>query len=281
MRPRTPHLILDRQELVIGALVGAPRDETWPRVMTDLCAAFDAARSALPIRDAATEHRRGRFAVVTCGISYGGGQTEPRNRSHPQSHQEVAAALLANPAVQRVAGFGSAALKVYAPRLHRYYSDTMDALLHHHRGLRRNFVNSVFASATFNLGPQTVARTHTDHLNLPAGLCAITALGSFDAEAGGHLILWDLKLVVKFPPGATVLIPSALLRHSNTTLQPGETRFSLTQYSAGGLFQWVECGFKPQGAVSAAGKKRHARGEERWNEGLARFSRASELTTAG
>ncbi|KAL7278117.1 hypothetical protein ACG7TL_008088 [Trametes sanguinea] len=264
-------------KLVIGALVGAPRDETWPRVMTDLCATFDAARSALPIRDAATEHHRGRFAAAyRTAVGKRAIKRSPPLCWRIPPFSEWPGSVAPGMSSER----RTAALKVYAPRLHRYYSDTMDALLHHHRGLRRNFVNSVFASATFNVGPQTVARTHTDHLNLPAGLCAITALGSFDAEAGGHLILWDLKLVIKFPPGATVLIPSALLCHSNTALQPGETRFSLTQYSAGGLFQWVECGFKPQGAVSAAGKKRYARGEEHWNEGLARFSRASELTTA-
>ncbi|KAL7278561.1 hypothetical protein ACG7TL_007560 [Trametes sanguinea] len=193
---RAPHLILDCQERVIGVLVGAPRDETWPCVMSELCAALEVARSSLPAQGTAGEHRRGRFAAIACGISYGGGQTEPRNRSHPQSHQDVAATLLANRAVQRVAGFASSALQVYAPRIHSYYAETMDALLRHHSNLRRNFVNSVFASATFNLGPQTVAYTHTDHLNLPAGLCAITALGSFNADAGGHLVLWDLKLVV-------------------------------------------------------------------------------------
>jgi len=55
--------------------------------------------------------------------------------------------------------------------------------------------------------------------------------------------LWDCHLVVEFPPGATILLPSAILAHSNVTISPEETRYSFTQYTAGGLFRWVDQGF--------------------------------------
>ena len=77
---------------------------------------------------------------------------------------------------------------------------------------------------------------HRDAANLVYGWCAITALGNFNPTRGGHLILWDMKLVVEFPPSATVLIPSSLVVHSNTRLQEGEECMSFTQYAAGGLF---------------------------------------------
>ncbi|KAJ7624191.1 hypothetical protein B0H17DRAFT_1151319 [Mycena rosella] len=51
------------------------------------------------------------------------------------------------------------------------------------------------------------------------GWCSITALGDFDPNKGGHLILWDLRLAIRFPPGSTILIPSALLHHSNVAIQ--------------------------------------------------------------
>jgi len=54
-----------------------------------------------------------------------------------------------------------------------------------------------------------------DFGNLPYGWCAITSLGPFDPKRGGHLVLWDLQLVIEFPPGSTILIPSAVLQHSN------------------------------------------------------------------
>jgi hypothetical protein len=50
--------------------------------------------------------------------------------------------------------------------------------------------------------------------------------------------------VVEFPPGSTVLIPSAILSHSNVDINEGEKRYSFTQYASGGLFRWVENGFK-------------------------------------
>lgn len=39
-------------------------------------------------------------------------------------------------------------------------------------------------------------------------MCAITTLSDYDPKAGGHLVLWDLKLVIEFPPGSTILILS-------------------------------------------------------------------------
>ncbi|KAF8878633.1 hypothetical protein BD779DRAFT_1613016 [Infundibulicybe gibba] len=111
------------------------------------------------------------------------------------------------------------------------------------RGVARNFNNSIYPAITFNCGPKTECREHVDHGNASNMLCAITALGEFDHTRGGHLVLFPLKLAIQFPPGATILIPSACLAHGNTTLQPGETRQSITQYCAGGLIRWVDYGF--------------------------------------
>jgi hypothetical protein len=68
-------------------------------------------------------------------------------------------------------------------------------------------------------------------------------VGDFNPDAGGHLVLWDFKLVVRFPAGSTVLIPSTLLLHSNTPIRSGEARYSIVQYAAGGLFRWAHGGF--------------------------------------
>lgn len=56
-------------------------------------------------------------------------------------------------------------------------------------------------------------------------------------------MLWNFGLVIQFPPGSTALIPSALICHSNSTIQPGETRFSVVQYASGRVFRWVSNGF--------------------------------------
>ncbi len=80
-------------------------------------------------------------------------------------------------------------------------------------------------------------------MNLAYGWCAIQALGNFDPKKGGHIVLWELRLVVEFPPGALILIPSATITHSNTPVAEGESRSSFTQYMPGGLFRWVDYGY--------------------------------------
>ncbi|KAJ7870755.1 hypothetical protein B0H14DRAFT_2345549, partial [Mycena olivaceomarginata] len=85
---------------------------------------------------------------------------------------------------------------------------------------------------------------HADFGNKADGMCLIGTLGDFNADQGGHLVCWDYDLIVRFPPGCSILIPSAVVTHSNTPIQDGEERFSLIQYSAGGLFRWVNNGFQ-------------------------------------
>jgi hypothetical protein len=171
--------------------------------------------------------------------------------------------------------------KTWAPKLYKYYETKLGQLYARTPSLEVNFKNSIWTAATFNFGPQTVAFKHRDSANLAFGLCAITALGQFDSKRGGHLILWDMELVIEFPPGATILIPSALLTHSNAPVQPGEVRMSLTQYCAGGLFRWVDQGFQTAGDFEAADKKGKERfdqkAKERWQMGIDLFSTLSEL----
>lgn len=178
--------------------------------------------------------------------------------------------------------FCAACFAAWAPSLFSHYVDHLRPLYAKYPKLKRNFINSVFACATFNFGPTTCTFDHTDPGNLPFGWCAITALGNFDPTCGGHLVLWDLKLVLEFPPGATILIPSAALRHSNTAIQQGETRYSFTQYTAGGLFRWVDQGYQTsysyKAKLSRAQKSREAaRDVERWKMGVGLFSTLNSL----
>jgi hypothetical protein len=207
--------------------------------------------------------------------------------------------LIATVAIQRFAGFASsklshfyldrllmektpAAFQLFAPRLFSYYQTELDKLYLSNPNLQRNFAKSVWPAATFNFGPQTVTFLHTDPGNLAWGWCSISSFGPFDHTRGGHLILWDLGLVVDFPSGSTVLIPSSLVRHSNTAIQPDERRYSFTQYAAGGLFRWVYNGFCSDKeflgkATSAQKEKWDADRVRRWEDGLAMFSTLSEF----
>ena len=112
-------------------------------------------------------------------------------------------------------------------------------------------------AATFNLGPATVSIPHTDANNLPHGWCAVTAFGDFDPDKGGHLILWDLGLVIRFPPGHTVLLPSGCVRHSNVGIGPSERRYSMVLYSAGGLFRYKEYGMNTMEEAMAEDREKY------------------------
>lgn len=226
----------------------------------------------------------------------------PGNLVNTAINAAVLASLLSNVYIVRIAGFASgkylcpvfccryphtyilAAFATWAPNLYAYYVDHLRPLHMKYPRLKRNFVNSVFAAATFNFGPVTCTYPHRDPGNLPFGWCAITALGKFDPTRGGHLVLWDMHLIIEFPPGTTILIPSASIRHSNVAIQKGETRFSFTQYTAGGLFRWVDQGFQPTSSFLAGLSRQEAQDEnvrakvqERWNMGVNLFSDLASL----
>ncbi|KAF8195981.1 hypothetical protein K438DRAFT_1968448 [Mycena galopus ATCC 62051] len=102
--------------------------------------------------------------------------------------------------------------------------------------------------------------------------------GRMDGRTGGSPDR-DLKLIIRFPPGSTILIPSALMRHSNTSIQTHETRFSFTQYTSAGIFRFIENGFQSDKAVYSGGLShmdhaaRIAARKSRWLEGLKMYRR--------
>lgn len=144
----------------------------------------------------------------------------------------------------------------------------MKRLKEKHPHLQPPFGDLPFAASTLNLGPRTVTTRHKDSKNLSFGLCAIVALGEFDAKKGGRLRLEEAKVELEFAPGDIILIPSACVTHYNTDIGRRETRSSLTFYSAGQLVRWVKDGCRPVSSLNAAEKAEVIkRGEETWKEG--------------
>ena len=257
---------------------------------------------------------RGKYRTCSLGPSFGGGQTVsiflllpfrlihplvqfPQNFSHKEFNIPVFEAFLENAAVERMAKVASSkctsthhesalliftgAMAFYAPKLYQYYCTTMKELYDSDTALEPPFKGSVFASMSPN-PKKAVAHMHKDTGNLAFGWCGIQSLGHFDYKKGGHLILQELGLVVEFPPGSTILLPSASVTHGNTPIAAEETRSSLVHYSAGGLFRWVEYGcqkwedFKQADPVNAA-KAWDARTTTRVPFALSLFSKVDEL----
>lgn len=164
-------------------------------------------------------------------------------------------------------------MATWAPGLYGFYQEMTDRLHHRHPNLDKVFPGGIFSAVSYNFGPQTVCYPHIDPGNLAFGECSVTPFGVFDYMKGGHLILWDLKMVIEFPPGCTILFPSAVVSHSNVSIGKHERRYSFAQYTAGGLFRWVDQGFQTKEKQRASmSPEQHEEEDKRlaqlWNIGL-------------
>ncbi|KAJ7821735.1 hypothetical protein B0H13DRAFT_2241710 [Mycena leptocephala] len=209
---------------------------------------------------------------------------EPGELCHNEPNTRLTDEFLRHESFQRMAGFANCLFKVFAPVLYAFYATQMALIAVWRPSLHWNFARSVFAACTFNFGPHAITVPHLDFGNLAWGWCAVTALGFFDPDVGGHLILWDLKLVIRFPPGSTILLPSALIRHSNVPVSTHERRYSFTQYTAGGLFRWIRNGYQTDEAFAESATRaelaaRKAEGAQRWEAGVAMYSTVDSLSS--
>ncbi|KAJ7847180.1 hypothetical protein B0H13DRAFT_1907427 [Mycena leptocephala] len=276
-----PCPLVDKESRVIPVLGGRPNDPEYLRLTQQAADELESARATLKFRP---EQTRGR-----CGISFGGGQQVPGNLALPSATSMIFQQLFAMACFFCIAGFANRLFQTWNPAVHTLYVAMLDALMHdYNQSLRRNFYRrfSAFAAATLNFGLLTVTLPHIDTLNLAWGWCTITALGFFNPDPGGHLVLWDLKLIIRFPPGSIILIPSAILRHSNVGIGPNERRYSFTQFTAAGLFRWVDNGFRSDLTVTeqirddpeAQAQSARAR-QTRWMDGINSFQTWSGVRT--
>ncbi|KAJ7808475.1 hypothetical protein B0H14DRAFT_3482318 [Mycena olivaceomarginata] len=247
--------IIDRQRRVIAVLGGTPCDVVEWKHITDSAACM--LRERLPcirLPPECLHHRcaQDSFAAIARGLSHANVPLqEPGELQNNIANMQLTDELPASKYFLRIAHFASILFAAWAPLMFAYYTAQM-ALLVLWKPLRRNFPGSIC-------------------------WCVITVLSDFDPDRGGHLILWDLCLVIRFPPGSTILIPSVLIRHSNVPIQDHEYRASFVQYTAGGLFQWVRNGFRTTEAwvKTASPEQKTARAAEdarRWEEGVKMYS---------
>ncbi|KAJ7799665.1 hypothetical protein B0H13DRAFT_1673356, partial [Mycena leptocephala] len=126
---------------------------------------------------------------------------------------------------------------------------------------------SVFSAITLEFGGphrQTTATGLPTTYEAGTWSC-LAALGKYAPMHGGHIIFWDLGLVVCFPPGATILFPAGLLRYSFVKVRPGEHRYAVLQWAGGGITRWFTNGrrFDVEFAVGATREEHEAREERR------------------
>ncbi|KAH9920760.1 uncharacterized protein B0H18DRAFT_956896 [Fomitopsis serialis] len=202
-----PQVITDQEGRIVIALAGRPvGDPTWSDAIEGLTEAAKKVAVDTGLYKRTWSHRRGTYPTVAMGVSYGGGQRSPQPLALPPGIRRAMEHFAGNNHVNRVVNFVQSCFTFYAPKMCKYYTEILQAL---------------FSQPTW-------------------WMVCCCGFWAFDHTKGGHLILWPLKKAIQFPSGSAILLPSALVEHGNVPVQEDETRFSFTQYAAGGLFRWID-----------------------------------------
>ncbi|KAF7333225.1 hypothetical protein MSAN_02429800 [Mycena sanguinolenta] len=174
----------------------------------------------------------------------------------------IAAELRNDPDMKRIASFVSSAYAYWFPELYSTATARITKLLK-------------------ELQSQVSTTLHRDWTDMAGDMCAVVALGDFDPTTGGHLVLWDLRLLVEFPPGSLILFPSALISHANIPVRPGETRSSIVQYTPGAVCRFVENDFRTEKQIQESNPAEYdsvlAAKSTRWATAVQRLPTLAQL----
>ena len=146
----------------------------------------------------------------------------------------------------------TAVLALLAPKMYKNFADKLHRLFEHMPELRRYALMSVFTTASFDFNDGRPCRIHDYHPNGSVGWCSLYAGGDYDPTTGGHLYLPQVQLLIEFPPGATVLIPSNLV-YGIVPVAPGQTRYTFTQYIPTDLIRYIDNGLSTRRGERKAG----------------------------
>ena len=298
--------ITDSQGNVIAVLAPPPNDPSYHESTKRACDRMinEMAKYRFECEDLIDQLRGNDFLALNVGLSYGNGHTKPTFRNTGR-FQNLAETLVGDTNIQRLASYQdgklisqqrenfllishayiappTATYALWHPKAYKYYKTNLDKLWEVYPHLaQRLFPRSIMPTVAFNLGNRVATKRHIDSRNCPFGWCTITALGDFDASKGGHLVLWDLRMILEFPAGACVCLPSALVAHSNIPTSESEIRMSFTQYCPGEIFRHIENGFTTDEILKISDPaimlfRKFAR-ETRAEEGYKMFSRVEDL----
>ncbi|KAH9932143.1 uncharacterized protein BXZ73DRAFT_46974, partial [Epithele typhae] len=277
---RRTHRILDRHERAIVTLCPGPADaDGWHKDLGELGGDFQLL--AEEYEEDVPDTRRGAYVAVDTGVSMGMGSMEPaRWVKKTKRAEDLEERLLGNRILGNVAGWQSTLLCYAYPRIWLRARHTMARLRQRRPHVKFNFPGrTVYSSMTANMGPQTVTLPHLDSLNYPGCPCAVTAWGHYNPDLGGHLYFPTLRIYIRFPPGCTVFLSSAALRHGNIAVQEGEIRYSVTQYMSGGLVRWVQAKGRRVNQMLGEGERTRVDGApgDNWKRQMARFPTPATL----
>ncbi|THV07166.1 hypothetical protein K435DRAFT_742811 [Dendrothele bispora CBS 962.96] len=238
-------IIRDSNDIPLVLLGPRIKAQNWSDMVDRISSLLEKAREDVHVNPEMLHQRHGNYISLNAGISLGGGQKRPSNLLPTSEHNgSILEELQSNPDVVKVAGYCDYLFRSYFPKLHQLYKKVLEIIIAEDPSLKRTFPNSQFASIRYNL-KNAIDVPHRSFSNLSFGRCGIFACGNYNYKKSGHVVLWDLGLVIEFPPGTVVFIPDALLLYSTTkisTTTTSETRSLIMLYSDAALFRWVHNG---------------------------------------
>lgn len=176
--------------------------------------------------------------------------------------------------------FYIATFAYWNPGVYVYQKSRIEKVLKHHPELERTSSKTIFPTTACNFR-NVCCNKHRDVLNCPFSWCTIAALGRFDYTRGGHIVLDELKLIIEFPHGHTVSIPSASITHYNIPVAEGDVRVSITQYCSGSIFRYVNNGFCIDNVLEKEDPVRYTKAKahkpDRWRLSLGLFSTMGDI----
>ncbi|KAE9384970.1 hypothetical protein BT96DRAFT_1007506 [Gymnopus androsaceus JB14] len=196
----------------VMGLYASPQSPEWQRLMAKFDSLMEWLYCHLKLPQKLLDHQRGRYATIGVGYGFGGGRIRPGNYVNSVHNSELLQQALATAVVKRIARYVDCTailtlllegLLALFPKLHSLYTS-----------LDRQIVDVN--------NPNIHTKYHLDHWNYIGGMCAAFNGGSFDSKRSGHFIAWSLGLVIKFPPGTAIFVPSAAVPHSNMPLAKDE-----------------------------------------------------------
>lgn len=87
---------------------------------------------------------------------------------------------------------------------------------------------------------------HVDKSNTGDIPCGVLVGENSDPAAGGQLVLEDLGLCLELRAGDLVIFPSALIKHWNCALAPGQARSSIAVWCSAAVEMWADENCEPR-----------------------------------
>ncbi|KAK6969081.1 hypothetical protein R3P38DRAFT_3244084 [Favolaschia claudopus] len=229
-----PLPIIDRQNYVTGVVAPPPaaNEILWGDIMLDMN------RAMLRINFIANfAHYGERESVYPFAITYGAPGNKPYLIEHTPEIAATLTALFHSGAIQMVSKYHNHLYQRMAPHSYAYALGMTQQLKA--RGIVTSpFTSSAFTSAAFNFGDAPSVPDTNDDAAIET-FEAITVVGKFDEDEGGHLELQDENKIIKLSAGTTVLLATGSKPYKFSAVGKTEHLFLFRQWCSAGVFRWL------------------------------------------